>query len=74
MYGAAVVLYLGATRARDAPGLWGFVAFVALTLLLYGGAVFGPPPPSVAAIAWTDMGQWLFIALAAWVDHHRIRR
>jgi hypothetical protein len=44
-------------------------------LALYGGAVFGPPPPSVDAIAWTDMGQWLFIALAAWIDRHRaIRR
>jgi len=71
IFGAGTWLYMSATRPRDRIGSVGFVAFLVLMLVLYGGAVFGPPPPSVSAIAWTDMGQFLFIALAAWIDHHR---
>jgi hypothetical protein len=42
-----------------------------LMLLIYAGAIFGPPPPSASVVAWSDMGQWLVVALAAWVDRHR---
>ncbi len=69
-----VYLYLRATRSRDRIGSVGLAAFLVLTLVLYAGAVFGPPPPSVSAIAWTDMGQWLFVAFAVWVDQHRALR
>jgi hypothetical protein len=74
MFLTGVALYRWATRRRDRIGSWGFFGFLALCLALYAGAVFGPPPPSVSAIAWTDMGQWLFIALAFWVDRHRAPR
>jgi hypothetical protein len=74
LLGFGLALYLWATRARDALGSWGLVGFLLLVFALYAGAVFGPPPPSVSAIAWTDMGQWLFIALAAWIDRHRTSR
>jgi hypothetical protein len=29
----------------------------------------GPPPPSVAAIAWAGHLQWLFIPWAWWADN-----
>ena len=74
MFVAGVTLYLWATRPRAPMGSWGLFGFLVLCLGLYAGAVFGPPPPSVSAIAWTDMGQWLFIALAFWVDRHRTSR
>jgi hypothetical protein len=74
LLGLGLGLYLWATRARDAVGAWGLAGFLLLVLGLYAGAVFGPPPPSVSAIAWTDMGQWLFIALATWIDRHRASR
>jgi len=71
MFAAGVWLYLGATRARDPVGGVGFAAFSVFVLAIYAGAAFGPPPPSAAAIAWSDMGQWLVVALAAWIDAHR---
>lgn len=71
MFAACVWLYVGATRARDRIGGVGFAAFVLFVLAIYAGAAFGPPPPSASAVAWTDMGQWLVIALAAWIDAHR---
>jgi hypothetical protein len=74
MFVAAVWLYVGGTRARDRIGSVGLIAFSAFVLLIYAGAAFGPPPPSASAIAWSDMGQWLVVALAAWIDAHRSAR
>jgi hypothetical protein len=72
MFAAGVVLYLRATRTRDSLGHWGFAVFAAFLLVIYAGAAFGPPPPSANAVAWSDMGQWLVILWAAWVDRHRL--
>jgi len=71
LFAAGVWIYLGATRSRDRVGSWGFAGMILLMLLIYAGAVFGPPPPSADAVAWSDIGQWLIVALAAWVDRHR---
>ena len=59
-------------RARDTLGkvlLWTFVITLAV---LYLGAVFGPPPPSVAALAATSLAGWLFVAWGYWIDRHRV--
>jgi len=75
LFAAGVVLYAGATQARDALGRWGLAGLVALILAAYLGAAFGPPPPSVPAIAWTSLvGALVFLVLAAWVDGHRASR
>jgi hypothetical protein len=74
MFAAAVWLYVRVTRARDRIGSVGFAAFSVFVLAIYAGAAFGPPPPSASAIAWSDMGQWLVVALAAWIDAHRSAR
>ena len=43
-----------------------------LLFLIYGANALGPPPPSLAAIGAAGvLGGLLFLALAAWVDHHR---
>ncbi|HUO66202.1 MAG TPA: hypothetical protein VMV37_01640 [Gammaproteobacteria bacterium] len=74
MFAAGLWLYLRATRARDRIGGAGFAAFAIFILAIYAGAAFGPPPPSASVIAWSDMGQWLVVALAAWIDAHRSAR
>jgi membrane-bound metal-dependent hydrolase YbcI (DUF457 family) len=51
----------------------GFLAFLVFLLFIYAGAAFGPPPPSAAAVAWSDMAQWLVILWAMWIDRHRVR-
>jgi hypothetical protein len=68
---AGVWLYIAATKARDRIGSLGLVGFLVFILAMYAGAAFGPPPPSAEAIAWSDMGQWLVVLLAAWIDRHR---
>jgi hypothetical protein len=40
-------------------------------MALYLGALFGPPPPSPAALAWVSLASWLFVPMAYWIDRHR---
>lgn len=71
IFGAGVALYLRTTRPSDRAGiycLWGLVVFL---VAIFFGNLFGPPPPSVNAIAWVGQAQWLLVAWGFWVDRHR---
>lgn len=65
------VVYLRATRARDRIGSWGLAGLVALLVAIYLGSLFGPPPPSPEAVAWSAQALWLLVFAGAWVDRHR---
>jgi len=67
----AVGLYVRRTVAIDRAGSIGLWGLVALLVAIYLGNLFGPPPPSVAAIAWVGEAQWLLVALGYWIDRHR---
>jgi hypothetical protein len=71
LFGGGVAIYLGCTKAADRIGVIAFWVLVGALLAAYAGAAFGPPPPSVAAVAWSGLIGYLFMALAAWADHHR---
>ena len=72
MFAAGLGLYLGGSQARDRIGRYGLWAIVVLLLISYVSAAFGPPPPSVAAIAWVGLaGGIVFGALGYWIDAHR---
>lgn len=71
MFAIGIALYVRVSKPSDGVGKWGFPALMAFVILIYLGAAFGPPPPSAAAVAASGLGQWLFIALAAWIDRHR---
>jgi hypothetical protein len=64
-------LYARTTRARDKAGQWGLWGLVAFLLVVHAGNLLGPPPPSVAMIAWVGHAQWLLVLWAYWVDRHR---
>lgn len=64
-------LYATATRARDKVGTYALIGLVAFLAVIQAGNLFGPPPPSVAAIAWVGQAQWLLVAWGYWVDAHR---
>jgi hypothetical protein len=74
LFAAGILIYARATRPRGRAGTVGLLALVAALAAAYAGATFGPPPPSVAALAWSGLAGWLFVAVAVWVDRRRAPR
>jgi hypothetical protein len=74
LFAAGVWLYARSTRPIDRAGrlaLWGLVAFL---LAIYAANLFGPPPPSGMAAAWSALAMWLLVLWGYWLDRHRAAR
>jgi hypothetical protein len=64
MFVAAIVFYARGRRPRLS-----FWILMAVLFTLYLAAAFGPPPPNVAAIAWTSIaGFFIILPWAWWAD------
>lgn len=55
LYGLGIIIYLDATRAKNQMGRYGFAALVVLLGVAWLGGPFGPPPPSITAVAWSAL-------------------
>jgi len=71
LFAAGVGIYARFTEARDKRGSFGFWGLVAFLVIVYFANLFGPPPPSVAAVAWSAQAIWLLVIWGYWVDRHR---
>lgn len=74
LFGAALWLYVGATRPARPSGRWAFVGLNAFFVLVWLANFFGPPPPSATAIAWSALLLWLLVPWATWIERGRITR
>ncbi len=74
MFAAGTFVYTRSTQARDRVGAIGFWALVAFLVVIYAGAIFGPPPPDTGSIAIAGHATWLLVAWAYWIDRHRVPR
>jgi len=71
LFATGIFLYVKKTAATDRIGSYGFWALVIFLFVISISNMVGPPPPTVAAIAWAGHLQWLFVIWAYWVDAHR---
>ncbi len=74
LFAGGVWLYTGSTRALNRKGSIGFWALVVFLLVVYAANIFGPPPPSSTAVAWSAQALWLLVAWGFWVDHNRVAK
>ena len=64
-------LYFKVTKAKNRTGsisLWSVLVFLAIINVMN---IFGPPPPSEDAIAWTSLSLWLIVAWGYWIERNR---
>jgi hypothetical protein len=74
LFALGVAVYQRATDPQDRTGTFAFAGLVAFLLVVYLANLFGPPPPSVAAVAWSAQAMWLLVAWGYWIDRHRVAR
>lgn len=65
---SGIAVYLHAKRTLNEKVNWRFWSLVIFLLIIHVMNFIGPPPPSIAAIAWAGHLQWLFIPWAWWAD------
>lgn len=71
LFGIGVAIYQRTTVARDRTGRLALAGLVLFLLVMYFLNLFGPPPPSVATVAWGSHALWLLVAWGYWIDRHR---
>jgi membrane-bound metal-dependent hydrolase YbcI (DUF457 family) len=71
LFAGGLWFYLRATRPRDRTGSFALWALVVFLLIVYVASLFGPPPPSATAVAWSAQAMWLLVAWGFWIDQHR---
>ena len=71
LFAAGIVLYFNTRRAKDSTGNWAYWSLVLLLGVVYPASLFGPPPPTVQALAWSAVAIWLTVPWAAWADRNR---
>lgn len=71
---AGMAIYLMSTRPKSERhnshnyAFWSLIIFLAV---VYAASMFGPPPPTVRALAISALAVWLTIPWAAAADRHR---
>ena len=74
MLAAGLALYARTTQPIDRKGSYALQGLVIFLVVTYLANMFGPPPPSAEAVAWTAQAIWLLVAWGYWVDQHRSAR
>lgn len=68
------IIYLKTTQPKNKIGKIGFWVLILLLVAIHLSSISAPPPETVEVIAWSAQLQWIFIALAFWIDKNRVLR
>ncbi|MBS1743503.1 MAG: hypothetical protein JST81_10750 [Bacteroidetes bacterium] len=62
------ILYYTSVKPKRKISYWLLIVFF---ILIHLANVFGPPPPSVNAVAWAGNLMWIFIVWAWWIERKK---
>ncbi|MBZ0245053.1 MAG: metal-dependent hydrolase [Cyclobacteriaceae bacterium] len=65
LFALGTVLYYRSSRPQRKVSFWLLIGFF---VVIYVMNILGPPPPSVAAVAWSANLMWLFVIWAWWIE------
>jgi len=65
---AGIVLYVNAKKSASQRVTWKFWSLIVFLIIMHAMNLLGPPPPSVAMIAWAGHLQWLIVLWGWWAD------
>ena len=71
LFTGGIYLYLKCTKANDKAGVWSFWSLMVFLTVGWLGSLFGPPPPTSEALAYSALSMWLMILWGFWIDKHR---
>lgn len=60
-----VYLYIKTVNPKRKIAFWALIIFF---LGMYFMNIFGPPPPSMIAVAWSANAMWIFVVWAWWIE------
>ncbi len=67
-----IAIYIGGAylyfKQAQPKRKWAFISLVAILFLIHLANIFGPPPPSVQAVAYSALLLWLFVIWAWWIE------
>jgi hypothetical protein len=66
-----IFLYIKSTKAKNLRGNIVFWSLVVFLIFAYVMNLNSPPPPSVRALGFVGLSQWLIIFWAYWADRNR---
>ena len=66
-----VALYTRVTQPRERAGTRALVAMIAVLVVLFLVALFGPPPATDKGLALASLALWIFVPWGYWIDRHR---
>lgn len=71
LFAVGILFYVQSTTPKNRTGTWALWGLITFFVVIWAGNIFGPPPPSVEAIAIAGNAMWLFVLWAWWLDRNR---
>lgn len=71
LFAVSVWLYISSTTAKNKTGVYATWSLIIFFIIVHLLNTFGPPPPTMKAVAWAGHLQWLFVIWSYWSDSNR---
>ena len=69
LFSLGVYWYVLTAKPTRKLAFWSMITFL---VLVYFANIFGPPPPSISAVAWSANALWLVVFWAWWIERPKV--